>query len=275
MLYIVLTDEHPCAADASSLSSAEFFRKVLRAPVRTVPMDDAQVPEDAGNLLLKLLVKDAKHRISAQEALREPYLQVKSNRMHLRWSWRTRSSSQHWCEHAHERALNKELCARLRSFQQRTPFEKAILTLVAHNAPPACVEDLRASFMQLDKHCTGTISKEELAAGFAESDLAGEDVDEHFRALSADGSGKIHYTQWLAATLPPSLLTEKRVIKQVYDFFDFGGEGQIGHGALLHVLSSEDLVRSVMEQVDTSGDGKICEEEFKAEFRQIACKMAS
>merc|ERR1712194_590726 len=87
-----------------------------------------------------------------------------------------------------------------------TAFEKAVLTLVAHHSTSKEVEDLRCAFMDLDTHNTGSLTPDEIENGLRQANhtLSKRDLEDLFKSLDADGTGKIKYTEWLAATLKPS-----------------------------------------------------------------------
>jgi len=168
-------------------------------------------------------------------------------------------------------------CARLKSLQEfrgYNNFEKAVLAVAALNTETRETEDLSQCFMCLNTAGNGSLSKDEISAGI---DNAGFSIPEAeltklFEALDVDGSGKIHYTEWLAATVTPTLLEAEKTIQQVYDFFDFKQNGVISHEELLHVLGDINMVSAVMEAGDLDNNGELCKEEFIAVMQGIARK---
>ena len=57
--------------------------------------------------------------------------------------------------------------------------------------------------------------------------VAESELNEIFNALDADGTGKVHYTEWLAATMRPSTLATDKAIKQVFHYLDIDQTGKI------------------------------------------------
>jgi len=174
-----------------------------------------------------------------------------------------------------EGPLDVQEVARIRSFRSHSSFEKAVLTLVAHQSCTREVEDLRAAFMMLDTSGTGSLSPGEIQAGLHEAgfQITGDDLEEIFQSLDADGSGKVKYTEWLAATMQPSIVTSEKAMKQLYKFFDIDGTGKVSRQELFQVLGDDDMVSSIMKRGDKSGDGILDEAEFKGLVQEITKTM--
>jgi len=270
MLYIVLTDEHPCSDKANTLDTDQLFRKIMFGTIRKKPLRN--VGDDAADLLLKLLVKDQEKRLPACEALNHPWL-VGQGLPPKSKSWATESM----VSKTPSTPMDKERLERLLSFRRCTGFEKAILTLVAHQSATQDVEHLREAFMELDKAGNGTVSKDELREAIRRDcgghKMAEADLDDLFRSIDSDCTGKIQYTEWLAATLEPSLLASEQAIKQVYDFFDIEQNGVVSAAELKEVLGDDEAASVVMEVGDTDGDGVLSEAEFKKVVQEIARKL--
>jgi len=242
--------------------------------VRTGPLDDAQVPEQAHDLIIRLLNKDPSKRMKAQSALEHPYLQLG---VELRFGLRSRSAllSHGGDPKTPETPLDMQKFASIRSFRSHSSFMKTILTLVAHQSCMREVEDLRAAFMMLETSGTGSLSKDTIKAGIQESgfEITDKDIDDIFQSLDAHGSGEVKYTEWLAATMRPSIVASQRAVKQLYTFFDIDRNGKVSREELFQVLGDEGVVSDVMKRGDTTGDGELDEYEFEVLMREIANTM--
>lgn len=286
MLYIVLTDEHPCSSRAHNLDIGQLFKKILDNSIRKTPMEDADAPLEARDLILKLLVKDQDHRIEAKDALQHPWFQTDKIASARRFSWKSKSTVAQqnlslvptaWMRKSSpaDNPLSHHRLHRLKSFRSYSAFEKAILTIVAHQSHDKDVEELRQSFMALDTSGTGSLSLDEVRQGIKEAGLnvSNQECQDIFESLDMDGTGKIHYTEWLAATVKPATVSSERAIKQVFEHFDIEQNGVVSREELLHVIGDTELVDSVFAEADLHGTGKLSEAKFTVFVNNIARKL--
>merc|ERR1711920_1012723 len=88
MLYIVLTNQHPFAEQASKLPSKQLFHAIQKAPIRLEPLGQYDVNKKGRDLIFKLLSRDVEHRPGAEEALKHEWLRPKaSNELSLEAAW--------------------------------------------------------------------------------------------------------------------------------------------------------------------------------------------
>jgi len=84
--------------------------------------------------------------------------------------------------------------------------------------------------------------------------MASEDLDSLINAIDPDRDGKIHCTDWLAATLSPSALTNKKAMREAFDFFDIHGEGQIPRDELcLREIFGDDVALNCCGHLEEDG----------------------
>merc|ERR550525_1556050 len=97
---------------------------------------------------------------------------------------------------------------RLRSFRGLQLFQRAILELVARFSHEHDVGNLKARFQQLDVDGQGALSREELQTAFTATgrELAEGELEDIFQSLDADGNGQVNYSEWIAATMRPTLV---------------------------------------------------------------------
>merc|ERR1719191_79028 len=95
----------------------------------------------------------------------------------------------------------------------------------------------------MDVNNDGMLSMDELKNGLEKSGL-GEvtsDLTEMMAALDADGSGKIDYTEFVAATMSKKMANSYDSIWQVFKQFDRDNSGSISKDDLAIVLSDGNL----------------------------------
>jgi len=267
MLYIILTDEHPCVQCANRLDQRAFFSYVLSGRIRKAPLEDANVSKDASDLIMKLLRKDPDSRISMKDAVKHPWLCPGGT---LSKSWRSESHLNDT-----ESSRDHKVTCRLCKFGTLNRFEQAILTISAHQAAAKQVDDLRDIFMELDKSNEGSLTREEIKAGLetAGRHMTDSQLDEVFTSVDADRTGRIQYTEWLAATMEPARLTSDELIKKVFHFFDIDGAGKVNRHDLTQVLGTDDLVTKVLSQFDVSGDDSLSFDEFKQMMQDFSRRL--
>eukprot|EP00434_Breviolum_minutum_P021645 symbB.v1.2.019103.t3/scaffold1548.1/size117880/8 len=282
MLYIIMTDEHPCCPDAHKMETPTLFGKILTGRVRQRPLQDAGLDYDACQLLMGLLEKNPAARMDAQGALRSKWLaNIKDVRprtpSHKLDNINTDATSPNSSKSMKSpiSPLTHGTIRRLAAFRHYSKFERAVLTLVAHRSEEQHIAELRETFHLLDTSKTGSLSKSEIREGIrlCGHQMKEDELNEIFSALDADGTGKVHYTEWLAATMKPSTLATDTAIKQVFHYLDIDQTGLIKPHELFRVLGCSDTVKTVLDAADADGDSVINEEEFRALMRNMAKRL--
>lgn len=103
------------------------------------------------------------------------------------------------------------------------------MMLVAHHTDINKLEKLKTQFHLLDPKNTGTLEKEDLQQGLksCKLDMTTEQFDELFRNLVFNEEGKVHYTDFIAATLEPQETVKDKMIDQLFNDFDAAQLGVI------------------------------------------------
>jgi len=95
-------------------------------------------------------------------------------------------------------------------------------------------------------------------------------MQEIFDNVDIDSSGKIHYTEFLAATLEAQGHIEEERLAEAFDRLDSDDSGFITKANLRAILGtsySKEKVDDLVKEVDIEKNGKISFEEFVALFR--------
>mmetsp|Transcript_49650 Transcript_49650/g.106391 ORF Transcript_49650/g.106391 Transcript_49650/m.106391 type:complete len:576 (+) Transcript_49650:64-1791(+) len=261
MLYLSLSSEHPFHSGSfhNAPMAAEETIKVL-STVRMDPLREASVPQDACDLICKLLDVDEGSRIDAHQALEQRWLQVQEVSLPPTPQAKPRSLPEVLSQAAH--------------FRSSLRFQRAILRLVAHYSHEQDVAGLQQRFEALDVNQNGFLSKQELQSAIADGgfDMPDSDFESVFRAVDADGDGHVSFTEWLSATIRPSTIVSEQVEKEVFAFFDQDKSGTISRVELEQVLGKE-FAASMLQTCDRSGDGIISWSEFTDLMRRIAADI--
>merc|ERR1712048_1435110 len=110
----------------------------------------------------------------------------------------------------------------------------------------------------------------EISACVSQAGFSSDQLEELIKAMDTDGSGKVDYTEWLTATMNRKDYEKECIIWSAFRVFDRNGDGKITENEVERLLASQELqkvvgdsvVKALLSEVDTNGDGAITFEEF-------------
>lgn len=210
-----------------------------------------RVSPQAKDFVESLLQVDPEERHSADEALGHVWL----NRRHAAT---VRNPMQHEEESAHESLLK---------FANYSKLKKVALMVIAHKSTSEEIGILRKVFQKYDTKKDGVLSYEEFKAGFEAAGLAEDDCRKIFDACDLDGSGKIRYTEFLAATIEAHGAITEEKLAEAFDRLDSDDSGFISAANLREILGDEitdEQIDAIIKEADLTKDGKISYTEFLA-----------
>jgi len=257
LMYVLLSGRLPFKARCEN----DALRLIARGEVEFPPECFDDVSKDAIRLIRRLLQKDPGARCTALAALSDTWIRQKA-------------------PHASTGkgvAFGQGHLEALKGYVAESHFKKAALNVVARQLDEGRIQQLRSLFLHLDKDMCGTLTPQELSAGLETTGLVGhaDDLKKLVAAMDADGSGRIDYSEFVAATLQQHHYTQEQTLWAAFRVFDRNGDGRISQRELLEVLSSGDVqsvnaeaVKQIMADVDANGDGYCDFEEFAAMMRK-------
>jgi len=107
----------------------------------------------------------------------------------------------------------------LKSFRCSQKLKQAVLQYIATQLTTKEVETLSQVFNSLDKDGDGKLSFEELKEGMT-SCKTDEEIKEIMESVDTDKSGFIDYTEFLAASIEPSIYLQESKLLQAFNLFD-------------------------------------------------------
>ncbi|CAE6945216.1 CPK3 [Symbiodinium natans] len=250
VMYILLSGIFPFKGEGTKAT----LNKVKLAKITFPPEAFQGVSKPAKELIKKLLQKSPEQRLSAKEALKDP--------------WVTSSAS------LPTSALSGAVMDNLRKYSAEHRFKKAALHVLARHQDEGALSALRETFTQLDQDGDGIITFNELkqglkTAGFGDQ-FSNKDLQDLAKAVDADGSGEIDYTEFIAAAMERQAVVQESTLWAAFRVFDKNDDGRISMKELQEVLGtkeankavSKDNVKKILSEVDKNGDGFIDFNEF-------------
>jgi len=257
IMYILLCGSPPF----SGKNQKEVLASVMKGRLRFHPRAWAGISQDAKELVSSLVKAEPESRLNAGQALMHPWIRNRAPQ-------------------ALARMPPADLVPKLRSFQSRTKFEKAVLHVIASQLSEPQIKGLREAFLSLDQNGDGLLTLSELKAGLARTGLRKlpEDLREIMAGIDADHSGMIDYTEFLAATIERRQYIQEDVCWIAFRVFDVNGDGKITPSELRMVLSDASVnsmvnaqaIADVLKDVDKNGDGAIDFDEFMGMMRGMS-----
>eukprot|EP00331_Platyophrya_macrostoma_P033866 CAMPEP_0176441590 /NCGR_PEP_ID=MMETSP0127-20121128/21290_1 /TAXON_ID=938130 /ORGANISM="Platyophrya macrostoma, Strain WH" /LENGTH=469 /DNA_ID=CAMNT_0017826401 /DNA_START=25 /DNA_END=1434 /DNA_ORIENTATION=+ len=209
-----------------------------------------EVTEEAKDLIRKMITKPEK-RLTAQKVLEHPWMQKKSDK----------------------KSTHSVNITQLRNFMGYCKLKKAVLTFMASQLSENEIIELGRIFVNLDANGDGTLTLEELADGLQKlPDFDPKEVQSMMSSIDTDKSGKVDYTEFLAATMERNLYLKEERLYAAFKMFDKDGNGTISASELREVLGNSDMLgtkddsfwNELLKEADTNGDGEIDYAEFVA-----------
>ena len=239
ILYVLLCGFPPFNGD----DDEDIMKNVLKKKYGFPSPEWDKISDGAKNLIKRLLT-DPKERPSAEEVLQDP-----------------------WLEKLAPNTGTIELNVKsLKRYASANKLKKAVLIYIASRLTDDEISALKESFKALDKNGDGMLSLEEMKEAVNKSEgLPIFNVDEIFTTLDTDKSGKIDYTEFIAASLEKNIFLNEGKLKEAFKLFDTDGSGKISRSEITMILGHESTqgeLDKLFEKYDNNKDGEIDFEEF-------------
>jgi calcium-dependent protein kinase len=92
--------------------------------------------------------------------------------------------------------------------------------------------------LEFDTSKEGNITLDELKVVLSRFDTTNEEIEKIFTGLDVDGTGKIGYTEFLAATLEAQGFAREDMLLEAFDRLDSDDSGYISEANLRDILGS-------------------------------------
>ena len=232
----------------------EIIAKILKGKFSFEEPAWDKISIDAKNLIEKMLNLDPDHRISAETALKHPWIVKFSEVFHL-----------------HD-PNSQSLFKNLRNFQSHEKLQQAVLTFIATQLlSKEETRELSEVFRRIDNNSDGKIARDELFTEYLKNYSrmeAFEEVERIMREVDTDNSGYIDYTEFLIASMKKEKLLSRRNLENSFKVFDRDNSGTITIAELKNFLGNDTAGSKaawdhLLDGGDINNDGELDLQEFK------------
>mmetsp|Transcript_119993 Transcript_119993/g.373725 ORF Transcript_119993/g.373725 Transcript_119993/m.373725 type:complete len:331 (+) Transcript_119993:280-1272(+) len=244
-LYILLCGSPPF----NGRGKHTVWQKVLKGNADFSHRHWRAVSEDARSFCRRLLELVPENRLTAQEALRDPWAEKHA-------------------PHSGRGALPATFVSDLQRFVHMNTFQRATMQRIAYELKGAEIQKLRDAFHALDKNGDGHLSASELHQGLSSCLDAGSLGQ--LVTSCAQGGDAIDYSEFIAAALAKRRTMREEACWSAFHTFDRDGSGAIemqeirqavaDEGIRQHVAAEE--VERILREADADKSGAIDFREF-------------
>lgn len=254
ILYILLSGFPPFRGD----SDDEILDNVEKGTYNLDEPELASVSKDAKNFIKKLLTYNPEKRISAQDALQDPWLK-KHNEL------------------SDEPLMNKTLM-NMKTFRAGRKIQLATWSFFTNfltmNEEK---EELLKVFKSLDTNGDGQLTREELLHGYTlkmGETQAKEIVDEIMKNADIDQNGRIEYNEFLMISINREKMLSKDKLVSAFKLFDEDGNGYISLNEFRSIFCKDEKIpikvwEEMISAIDENKDGKVSCEEFVEMMKKL------
>mmetsp|Transcript_24367 Transcript_24367/g.67754 ORF Transcript_24367/g.67754 Transcript_24367/m.67754 type:complete len:775 (-) Transcript_24367:180-2504(-) len=177
-------------------------------------------------------------------------------------------------------SLPREITTMVGEMGRRSHLDHCVMACVASQLSATSLNHINAAFARYDTDRSGVLGRQEMTQVFADIGISGSQADVVLNALDGDGNGEIDYSEFLAGCLDMRREQVVQQLKMVFMIFDHDHSGYLSREELEMWLAPKmdgaadsdaqklmpdgATLDEVMGELDTSGDGKISYEEFRA-----------
>lgn len=228
------------------------FSKISRGVFNFSGKQWQSISKDAKDFIQKLLTKDVSKRLNAEEAWNDPWVQTRAKGL------------------VSDNIVDPKALKKLSGFRANSRLQQATLQFIASNLTASQqIDELRKTFVGLDKNGDGYLSVNELKAGFENISISSSvKVEEILKSCDSNLNGLIDYNEFITATMNWHKTLSQDLLESAFKAYDKDKNGTISLNEIKQFLGGEDteldgVWSKILNEADTNGDGVIDLEEFK------------
>ena len=249
IMYILLTGRPPFGGN----NDEEIIARIKRGKYDLSKYPWGIISQEAKDLIKCLIEPNPTKRLSAEQALKHPWFELKNMK-------------------AIDRQLNNiettnanKLVNNLKRYKSDNILRCAVIAYLVHNNTQLSqAHDAIKLFNKIDANGDGKIVKEELYNGLQsflklEGDSLKKEVDEIFNNIDTDHNGYIEYEEFIRAAIDKEYFLNNNFLKFAFNYFDQDRSGNI----------TLEEVTKLFYQNDSNKKNSIAQEQLKQSFKSI------
>lgn len=231
----------------------QVIKRIIRGKFQFTSKRWGNVSTAAKGFVERLLRVDPEERPTAEQA--------------LQYTWLDQDFDDYGTARDEDDAMDN-IQAAIQSFAGYGKLKKLSLMVIAYKSTSEEIGFLRKMFSRFDKLKDGEISLAEFKEAFSEHyDYTDEELEVLFEGIDIDGTGKVHYSEFLAATIEAHGSIDEERLAEAFDRIDSDDTGYITTSDLKEFLG-EDIpdkyLTDIIEEADIRQDQRIAYDEFLA-----------
>ena len=212
------------------------------------------VSDDAKRFVASLLRVEAQHRPTAEEAARDQWLSTanKPGGRHRK------------CTSSNIPETMDNVQASIENFANHSRLKKLALMVIAHRSTNDEIGFIRRMFKKYDDN-QGYFTLEGFKKALCDYLYTDDEIERIFKGMDIDGSGTVHYFEFLAASMEAHGFINEQQLADAFDRLDVDDSGTISVNDLRKVLGSEvsdASIDSIIDEEDLDADRQVNYKEF-------------
>ncbi|KAL7553184.1 hypothetical protein ACHAWF_016443 [Thalassiosira exigua] len=242
----------------------DVVRKILNCGYVMRGLKWTKASKEAKAFVQKLLVIDPSNRPSASKALQDEWISPTTSALST-------------CSSEEEIEEMQLAIASMDAFAGYSTLKKLALMVLAHKSTSEEIGFLKKIFKRFDRDHNGDIGQPEFQAVLEEFGFGEEEIINVFLGCDMDGSGMLHYTEFLAATIEAHGSISEEALSEAFDRIDSDDSGYISTQNLREILGEfvtseyiEHIILEAESELDYSEEMKQQLERKPAQYHFIA-----